>query len=137
MQYHSEFLVIDDDEINNYLCKSVIKKVTGNENVQTFTSPELGIEYVEQTFNEEPRGRRAMILLDLNMPNLSGWEVLKRFEKFSDRIKEKCNIFILTSSIDRSDKEKERANEFTHGYIEKPLTPEKISSLLSFLYASA
>ncbi len=130
MNTHSDFLVIDDDDINNFVCKSLIKGITGTDNVKAFTSPEKGIEYIENAYSESDQKRRTLVLLDINMPCLSGWDVLKIFDKFSESVKKQFSIYILSSCIRETEIAKILASKYAKGCIEKPLTSEKLSELM-------
>lgn len=65
-----------------------------------------------------------MIFLDINMPVMNGWEFLDAYlEKFQER---KDKIVILSSSIDFQDRQKSMEYEVVLGFLEKPLTMDKI-----------
>ncbi|MDP1727032.1 MAG: response regulator [Bacteroidota bacterium] len=136
MDAHSDFLVIDDDDINNFVCKLLIKGITGTDNVKAFTSPEKGIEYIENEYTKSDHKRKTLVLLDINMPCLSGWEVLKIFDKFSETVKKQFSIYILSSCIRETEIAKILANKYAKGCIEKPLTSEKLSELMLGLSAN-
>lgn len=130
MNTHSDYLVIDDDDINNFVCKSLIKGLTGTENIQVFNSPEKGIEYIENEYLQSDKKRSTLVLLDINMPCLSGWDVLNIFDRFSETVKKQFSIYILSSCIRETEMAKILANKYAKGCIEKPLTSEKLSELM-------
>ncbi len=65
------------------------------------------------------------------MPILNGWNFLERFDKFSDHIKKQLTIYILSSSVDWSDKEKAQANPYVKDYLVKPLSREILGNILA------
>ncbi len=69
-----------------------------------------------------------IILLDINMPLMDGFEFLKEFEKLDNDIKLKCKIFMLTSSNNEQDKERAFKSEYVIGYILKPLNLTNIKN---------
>lgn len=63
-----------------------------------------------------------LILLDVNMPELDGWEVLYHLEQR----KINCDVIMLSSSMHFEDIERAKQYENVKCYIRKPLTEEKI-----------
>jgi CheY-like chemotaxis protein len=72
-----------------------------------------------------------VILLDLNMPTLDGWQFLEAFELL--QIKKKIAIFILSSSIDPADVELTKKYEFVKNYLMKPITTSKLEEVKMLL----
>jgi CheY-like chemotaxis protein len=125
-----DFIVIDDDEINNFICLNIIKSLCPHADIKTFTDPQLGLLHI-QSIDSGRRNRDVVLFLDLNMPVLSGWEVLSRFEKLPSFNEEHFKTFILSSSIAAEDKERANENKLVFGFIEKPLTRQNLTTLLA------
>lgn len=66
----------------------------------------------------------------INMPTMSGWEFLDKFESLDKKIKNQFRIYIMSSSIDPSDRQKAGKNKNVEDYIEKPLSEEIVISIL-------
>ncbi len=115
------FLIVDDDPHNNILTKIVLKKILGEVLVQDFVAPEKGLEYIRSESSRNPEGEKTVLLLDINMPNITGWEFLDIFETMDDRTKSQYDIYILSSSIDPRDIKKAKENPLVIDFIEKPL----------------
>ena len=122
------FIIIDNDPVNNLLCGLAIKDAAVEATILDFTNPLKAFEYIE-TYNESDN-RLNILLLDINMPIWSGWDFADHFEKLDETIKKHFRIYMLSSSIDNSDKLRAIANKNIVDYIEKPLTEQKVSSLL-------
>jgi response regulator RpfG family c-di-GMP phosphodiesterase len=122
------FVVIDDDRINNMLCTIVIGKVASNCEIKTFESPEEGLEYFRKGYTDN--GVPTVLFLDINMPTWSGWDYLYNFDMLEKDIKDQVIIFMLSSSVDPSDKQRAVENKNVTGYLEKPITTEKIELIL-------
>jgi len=122
-----KFIIVDDDLFSNMLSKRIIKKATGITEATTFNIPEEGLSYIQN----EPRDSfgSTILLLDINMPSISGWEFLELFESFGDEIKPAINIYMLTSSINQYDKDKADANKYVKGFISKPLDSETVDAI--------
>ncbi|MCF2487534.1 response regulator [Dyadobacter sp. CY347] len=119
MTTHSRFIVVDDDPLNNLVCNHIILKFNADADIKLFTNPEKALEMVQA---EGSGGGEYVLFLDVNMPGMSGWEFLEAFESFDERIRQRFNIYILSSSIDQGDIEKAAANPFVKGYYPKPLS---------------
>ena len=126
---HPDFIVIDDDYINNIICVQFIGLVMPGASVKTFTFPEKGLEYILSTYCDY-NANNAILFLDINMPVLSGWDVLDKFKNFPDQVKEHIEIFMLSSSVDPIDKEKANNNPFVSGFITKSLSEAKLRAIL-------
>jgi response regulator RpfG family c-di-GMP phosphodiesterase len=120
IQDYKRFIVIDDDPINNLLCSKNIKKSVQDADVITFTEGEIGLNYIKSNFNE-PNAGKTILFLDINMPSMSGWEFMAEFEKVNTAIKNQVFIYILSSSVNQSDKQKAQTHPDIVDYIEKPL----------------
>ncbi len=128
-QKEHEYIVIDDDRINNIICRNIILKYQPGVNVLTFTDPNVGLRHIYDHYANDDT-KDVIVLLDINMPTLLGWDVLLEFEQFPEKLKSKFKILMFTSSIDPNDRERAKNIPRVWGYIEKPLNEEKIKSLL-------
>ena len=124
----SRFIIVDNDPVNNMLCDLAIKDAAVDADILAFTNPLKAFEYIS-AYNESNISMN-ILLLDINMPIWSGWDFADRFEKLDEKIKKRFKIYMLSSSIDNNDKLRAVENKNVVGYIEKPLTEEKVFSLL-------
>jgi CheY-like chemotaxis protein len=125
-----DFIVIDDDPMNNIICSKIIEITIPGATTITFTSPEKGLEYILETFTVN-NANDAILFLDINMPYLNGWQVLDRFQTFPKATKDKVNIFMLSSSVDTKDKELSDNNLLVSGFITKSLSQDKLREVFS------
>ncbi len=124
-----QFLIVDDDPQNNSLSRMAIRKVLGNVPVKDFEVPETGLEYIGKDFETGMGNEKTVLLLDINMPTMTGWEFLEEFEKFSENIKQQFQIYMLSSSVDPSDIERATSNPLVTDFIEKPLNKEALERM--------
>lgn len=127
--YLPDILFIDDERINNIICQKVTKAIIPEADIKTFTDPEEGLRHIAAAYGDTG-ARKAVLFLDINMPSLSGWQVLDRFSTLSEEIKKKVTIYMLSSSINVSDKEKAAANRYVAGFITKPLSEAALRAAL-------
>lgn len=121
------FILIDDDPINNFICESILRICAVGAPVKAFTNPQLAIDYIRDNYPLTDGGK-TILLLDINMPVLNGWNVL---EKLVGVNLGSFVTYMLTSSIDVKDKEKAELNPMVSGFIEKPLDLEPFSALIT------
>ena len=120
------FIVIDDDAINNKICRTVIEKIYVDSDVNTFTDPILGFEYIVSEYSKKENENNAILFLDINMPVMDAWEFLNLFDRLDDEVRNKITIFMLSSSVNKSDMERAMSNRNVSYYLIKPLTKESI-----------
>ena len=116
-KYHAVML-IDDNEIDNLINQKMIEASNITNNIFTHTGARSAIEFLK---NIEK--------LDIDMPLMDGFQFLDEFEKLNDKTREKCNIVMLTSSINPQDLNKSKKYKSVKKYINKPLTQENLLKL--------
>ncbi|MFN3753994.1 two-component system response regulator [Flavobacterium sp.] len=114
------FIIVDDDRQNNFLTEMALRKAFEAVEVTVFMIPELALEYIEEIF-QKATNQKATIILDINMPTMSGWEFIEKFKTLEESIKEQFNIYMLSSSIDPVDINRVELNPLIIDLIEKPL----------------
>lgn len=124
------FIVIDDDAINNVICKRIIRNTFQHAEVKTFTDPEEGLAYLESICSH-PEFPATVLFLDINMSSFSGWEFLKSFEQMDAVLKKRLTIYMFSSSIDPIDKVLAASNRNIWNYIEKPLTKQIVLDIVN------
>ncbi len=124
------FIVVDDDPLNNTICRLTIKKALGAVDVKTFTDPLQGLKYVSEEYPTAiEENKTTFLFLDINMPIMNGWEFLEQYDVLDASIKNSIKLFILSSSVDDRDIEKANANNNIVSYLAKPITKEIILNL--------
>ncbi|PRY14390.1 response regulator receiver domain-containing protein [Pontibacter ummariensis] len=119
--------IIDDDHVSIFLTERALR-TEGVPKVTTFLSPK---EALSQLVQEIPDKLPDFVLLDLNMPAMSGWELLDALDPYEEEISGSTRIYILTSSLDQEDAIKSKDYSLVHGFIHKPLDREDVKSILA------
>src|SRR5689334_15585298 len=100
------YIIIDDDPLFSLLTKILIESFLKGKDVQSFIAGEKGLSYIESNYSKEQCSSPTILFLDINMPTMSGWEFLERYDMFSENVKRQLQIYIVSSSIDSRDKER-------------------------------
>jgi len=123
-----DFIIIDDDPINNMICRKYIGIIFPSADVKTFTDPLSGLRYIQSKY-EDTATNKVCLFLDINMPVLNGWEVLDKFVELPGIVRDWFTIYMLSSSIAIKDKEMAADHPHVEGYIEKPLTLARLNTI--------
>jgi CheY-like chemotaxis protein len=116
--------IIDDDKIFVFVLKKILKKNENFDEVLDFKNGEEVLDLLSNKDNALPN----IILLDINMPVIDGWQFLEEIEKLPN--KEKLNVFIMSSSIDTNDIEKSKSFSTVKDFISKPINNDKLNKLI-------
>ena len=126
------FLLIDDDEVFNFLNTETIRLVDEGYKVEAFSSGIDALSYLHGALAaNEPLP--DVILLDIRMPGMTGFEFLDELLKGDTQPFEHTAIYVVSSTLDPRDIDK--ANQYTlvQGFRSKPLTEEAIAELIAHL----
>lgn len=117
-------IIIDDDYVNNFICESIIHRILPNCKLKSFISAKEALEYLSEFENNS-----HFILLDINMPEMNGWQFLDEMESISKAF----TVFMLTSSVDPIDKEKADSYAMIKGFHSKPLSEDTVNKMSAYL----
>jgi CheY-like chemotaxis protein len=110
--------IIDDDEISVYVTSLVIEVENFAGQIQSFESVD---EAYDALMLESNDSLPEIILLDLNMPVKSGWDFLEMLRPHEKELLNKISIFVLTSSIDDTERKRSEEYNMVHGFLHKPI----------------
>ncbi|MCH8330124.1 MAG: response regulator [Bacteroidetes bacterium] len=128
---YTSVLLIDDNTIDNYISENLIKQTSFARHIYTYTNGRNALEFLgnlgriedHETFIPE------LILLDINLPILDGFQFLQEFEKLPASVKDHCRIIMLTTSVNPFDLEKALNSPNVIKYLSKPLTKTDLREL--------
>ncbi|HWZ02566.1 MAG TPA: response regulator [Mucilaginibacter sp.] len=132
MNYNSRsvsVLLVDDDEINNFISIKLIKKALLNTEIMACLNGKFAIDQLVEIQRNDPAKLPDYILLDINMPIMNGWEFLDEYKRLNIDPQGKTKIFIISSSVFSNDINKARSYPLVKDFISKPLNVDKIVEL--------
>jgi len=116
--------IIDDDNIFVFVLKKLLEKNENFDQVYDFKNGEQVLDIISNPDNQLPN----VILLDINMPVIDGWQFLQKVEELPN--KNDLKVFIMSSSIDSKDIEKSKSFSTVKDFISKPINNDKLNSLI-------
>jgi len=122
-------LLVDDDEINNFISIKLIKKALLNTEIMACLNGKYAIDQLVEIQMNDPAKLPDYILLDINMPIMNGWEFLDEYTRLGLDPAGKSKIYIISSSVFSNDINKARSYPLVKDFISKPLNVEKIREL--------
>lgn len=125
----NKVLIIDDDEINNFVCYKVIEKNEFANSSKSVLSGEDGLNYLREMKDKGPDHIPDLILLDINMPIMNGWDFLKEYRAMLPDFGKNPVLLMLSSSVYEEDIEKANQYQEVSDYITKPLSKEVLDSV--------
>jgi len=121
------FILIDDNRLDNLVNTKVVEKSGLALSIKVFTSAIDALEY----FLEVPLIEDLIILVDVQMPMMNGFEFLEKLNEKRKDITDSAQIYMLSSSIHDSDTEQAAEFPFVTMFLHKPFT-EAIQKVKDF-----
>lgn len=118
--------VIEDDPISSFVIRLALKDHIAFHECQEFKNGQAAVDFLIQS--QEKEKRPELILLDINMPIMDGWEFLEKFSALPYAAD--IPIIMLSSSINPKDIKKAKANQQVKGFFSKPINNEKLDEIL-------
>lgn len=128
-----KILIIDDDRISTFLTKRIVDSCIMVECSQTFYQSELALLSLKKALIEQTQ-LPDLILLDINMPIMDGWDFINESRKIPNY--KPIPIVILSSSIYKEDQDKSEFYSEIKGYLIKPLTLIQFNKIILQIFAT-
>ncbi|MFC3563241.1 response regulator [Pedobacter jamesrossensis] len=123
-QTNYRILIIDDDDIALFLHSTILEDIFQNIVIETFNKAALALKYLKANAMEK---NEYLIFLDINMPEVNGWEFLEAIKSYENI--ETAKVIIVSSSVEITEKEKAQNISFVKNFLIKPLMPEQVEQL--------
>ena len=113
--------IIDDDDIYVYGVKKLIQLKQLCENLIVFSNGQEALDYLKPIINT-PNLLPEIILLDINMPVMDGWQFVEEFTKLHSNPSKKVTIYLISSSVNPRDIARAKGISGISKYMIKPIT---------------
>lgn len=123
----SSILLVDDDQTTNFVNQLLLEDLEVAQEVFVALNGREALLAIRQQCGED--NCPQLILLDINMPVMNGFEFLEAYKELEFAYKQSVVIVMLTTSMNPMDVDRLREMP-VKGFLNKPLTEEKIQHML-------
>lgn len=130
---YKSIMLIDDNDIDNFINEKMIKSSGFSENVYTHTSVTSALEFFKNLSTVQNLPNELIpshIFLDINMPILDGFHFLEEFKNLAYDFIPKIKIVMLTTSLNPCDLEKSKTHKNIVSFLYKPLIQTDLEKLM-------
>ena len=128
MESNYTFLVIEDNVIDQIITSQILKKALTAPEITIVNNGEEAISWL-QTF-EGNLNQSLIILSDIEMPVMDGFQFLSKFDTLPDDLKKETQIFMLSSTLCINEINKGKSNPYVEDVMSKPLPIEKFLAMI-------
>ncbi len=129
-QYNKlNFIVIDDSKLDCFIAEKIIKNTGKCESVRSFLQAKDALHFISSSVPDDMS--HTIILVDIQMPVMSGFEFVEAFESLPGSIVNNYTIYVISSSINENDLHKVHNYKSVKQFLNKPLTSNNLTLLLT------
>lgn len=121
-------MIIDDNPVDLYITSMLMKKKSFAHEVLQYPAATQALQYL-MTHADDPGQIPQIILVDIYMPEMSGFEFMEAYENLPPETKKHSKVYIVSSSIDSRDIGRASDDKNVIAFQEKPITREFLDSI--------
>lgn len=125
----TSILLVDDDLVYRYAATKTIKATGLAGKIEEYSNATDALNFIKANISN-PETLPDVIFLDINMPAMDGWEFIDGFNPIASSVPKKIYIYIVSSSIDKSDISRAREIDIVTDYLIKPVFKERFAEIL-------
>lgn len=129
MQTNSVFLLIEDNLIDQLITTKLLKNTFDHFEFNVVSNGKQGLDWLDK-FNYT-HTNQLIILLDIKMPQMDGFEFLSHYEALPEELKKKTQIFMLSSTLDPNDIKRATENFYVKKLFSKPLAVSEFKEIIT------
>ncbi|RZK27114.1 MAG: response regulator [Flavobacterium sp.] len=119
-----ETILIDDDEMALCLQEMIWCNFVQNKQPYLFNRAQDALRFLD---DRNDAVSSYMILLDINMPIMNGWEFLNQLK--THPLRNFIQVVMVSSSVEKTDIERALSIEIVEDFLIKPLTEQQLQRL--------
>ncbi|MEL6592390.1 MAG: response regulator [Bacteroidota bacterium] len=124
-------LIIDDDEVNNFILLRLIREEKINVSCAAVSNGKRGLKRLLNLHDKKDNGFPDVILLDLDMPGMDGFEFLDEYEKELYPHHPEVQLYMVSSSIRTEDRTRAKSYASVSNFISKPISVMAIKQFVA------
>lgn len=127
-----QLTLVDDDDVFVFLTTRMLEKYQLVDLIKIFDNGYEALVFIKENM-DNIESLPDIILLDLSMPIMDGWQFLDEFVKINPKIGKKITVFICSSSISPDDVARAKSINAVSDFIIKPMTKDKLIEIIKNL----
>ncbi|MDF9797162.1 CheY-like chemotaxis protein [Catalinimonas alkaloidigena] len=125
-------LIIDDDEISQMVLSVQLEKIVNTDDIIIKDDGAKALLFLDNILAHQ-KEKPCLIFLDLNMPQVSGYDFIKIYEEVYAPLLPNAQLMILTSSVRKKDQEMAKHYHSVKGYYKKPLEEFQLKEIMTIV----
>ncbi|MCH5719566.1 response regulator [Niabella hibiscisoli] len=125
-----QLLIVDDDSVYKLVMRKMIAHCCNHVDILFADNGREGLELLQTAVKDPSIRLPDIIFLDIEMPEINGWEFLEMFSKLPESVTKMIKIYVATSSITPEDKYRINDYPIAQGLMEKPIPLETMKRIL-------
>lgn len=131
MNVNKLILIVDDDYVYKLVTRRMISLCCSNAEIIFAENGREAINILQASIQDASSRLPDIILLDIEMPEMNGWEFLRTFSSLPGAAVNGIEIYVASSSIDELDRERTRIYPAVKELLVKPFSVSKISGIIN------
>ena len=123
------FLLVDDNVIDQLVTSKLLKKILDIPEINIVNNGKEGIQWLTNFHNLIDK--QLIILLDIRMPEMDGFEFLLEYEKLPEETKKRTQIYMLSSTLDHNDIQKAKNNKHVKQLLSTPFPIQQFKKIIT------
>ncbi|MBS7252369.1 response regulator [Flavobacterium branchiicola] len=127
MESKLSFLLIEDNLIDQLVIKQLLKKMLFIEEIHITNDGYEGLQWLR---DNNRTNKPLIIILDIQMPLMNGFDFLDAFDQLDDKLKKEVQIYVLSSTLDPDEINRINENKYVYKLLNKPFPIEEFKKIV-------